>query len=215
VVDNSLADRDAEIVSGVPSAVRIHWSPFSLAIALTAVLPLSSALADTQMFKQDEAAKAYAIQLQNSVKNSLWRYVGNLSYSKSSTCSIVRPDSELFLQFDSQGDGFVEGKSYGRIGPSKANFDHKEAKRLYRKSAAVQAETACRSNEDPGSDWDADASLQITIISAGEGSMVSTQLFRRTAEGRSRYDVKFLDNNSKMRLRVVDIGAERIFEKVK
>ena len=44
--------------------------------------------------------------------------------------------------------------------------------------------------------------------------MVSTQLFRRTAEGRSRYDVKFLDNNSKMRLRVADIGAERVFEKV-
>ena len=100
------------------------------------------------------------------------------------------------------------------LGPPENQLDHKKAKRLYSKSAAVQAETACRANEDPGSDWSADTSLQITIISAGEGSMVSTQLFRRTAEGRSRYDVKFLDNNSKMRLRVADIGAERVFEKV-
>jgi len=201
-------------MNGVPAAVRIHWSPFSLAIALIALLPLFSALADTQMFKQDADAKAYAIQLENSVKNSLWRYIGDLSYSKSSTCSIIRPDSELFLQFDNQGDGSVEGKSYGRIGPSKASFDYKKAKRLFRKSATVQAETACRANEDSGSDWSADVSLQITVISAHEGSVVSTELFRRTAEGRSSYDVKFLDNNNKMRLRVVDIGAERIFEKV-
>jgi hypothetical protein len=174
------------------------------------------ALADTQMFKRDEAAKAYAMQLQDSVKNSVWRYIGNLSYSKSSTCSIARPDSELSLRFDNQGDGFVEGTPYGRIGPAKVSFDHKKARRLYKKPAAVQAETICRANEDPGSDWGADASLQITVISAPEGTVVSTQLFRRSARGRSHYDVQFFfDNNSKMRLRAVDIGAERAFEKVK
>ena len=195
--------------------MRISWSSFSLTIALIAFLPVFGALADTLMFERDEAARAYAMQLQDSVKNSVWRYIGNLSYSKSSTCSIDRPDSELSLRFDSQGDEFVEGKSYGRIGPAKASFDDKKARRLYKKSAAVQAETACRANEDPGSDWGADASLQITVISAPEGSMVSTQLFRRSARGRSRYDVQFLDSNSKMRLRAVDIGAERTFEKVK
>jgi hypothetical protein len=122
--------------------MRVRWSSFSLTIVLIALLPVFGALADTQMFKRDEAAKAYAMQLQDSVKNSVWRYIGNLSYSKSSTCSIARPDSELSLRFDNQGDGFVEGTPYGRIGPAKVSFDHKKARRLYKKPAAVQAEMA-------------------------------------------------------------------------
>jgi hypothetical protein len=105
-------------------------------------------------------AIAYASQLQDAVNNSLWRSTGNLNYLKSSTCSVIRPDSELSLQFDSQRKGSVEGKSYGRIALATVIFDAAKARKLYRKSAMAQAETACRANEDPGSGCSGDASLQ-------------------------------------------------------
>jgi len=196
-------------------AVRFKWILFCLGTVVISVPSISGGLADTQMFKQNQSAQVYASELQNTVNNSLWRYTGDLNYPKSSTCSIIRPDSELSLQFDSQHDGSVEGKSYGRIGPATVFFDAAKARQLFRKSAMVQAETACRANEDPGSDWSGDASLQITVISAPEAAMVSVKLFRVTAKGRFHYDVEFSDDNRKMRLRLVDIGAERTFERVK